>query len=175
MLVAERNRLPTALPLVQERIQHHIVWLETELDDLELELQRTIESSPLWRAADDLLQSVPGIGPITARTLLAELPELGKTPAKQLASLVGVAPLNCDSGRYRGKRRVWGGRAPLRTTLYMATISAVRCNPIVRAFYQRLVNAGKPKKVALTAAMHKLLTILNAMMKHNTPWQPQGL
>lgn len=175
MLVAERNRLATATPAMQERIQEHLVWLQTELDDLELELQRCMEASPAWRAAEDLLRSVPGIGPVTARTLVADLPELGHTSAKQLAALVGVAPLNVDSGRYRGKRRVWGGRSHIRSALYMATVSAVRCNPILRAYYQRLVQLGKPKKVALVAAMHKLLTILNAMMKQQTHWNAQGI
>lgn len=170
MLVAERNRLHTALPSVQERIQTHIAWLETELDDLELELQRTVEQSPVWRATEDLLQSVPGVGPITTYTLLAELPELGHLPPKRLAVLVGVAPLNRDSGRWRGKRTIWGGRAAVRSALYMATVSAVRCNPVLKKYYARLVAAGKPKKVALTAALHKLLTILNAMLKQQTPW-----
>jgi transposase len=173
MLVAERNRLHTVLPTLAERIQNHILWLEVELDDLERELQRCIEQSPLWQVEQDLLQSVPGVGPVTARTLLADLPELGHLSAKQLAVLVGVAPLNRDSGRLRGKRHVWGGRTQVRSALYMATVSGVRCNPVLRNFYQRLVNAGKPKKVALVAAMHKLLSILNAMMKHQTHWQCQ--
>lgn len=175
MLVAERNRLHTVLPTLRERVQSHIVWLETELDDLELELQRQIEASPLWRAEEDLLQSVPGIGPVTARTLLADLPELGHLPTKQLAVLVGVAPLNRDSGRWRGKRSIWGGRAPVRSALYMATVSGIRCNAVLRTFYTRLVQAGKPKKVALIATLHKLLTILNAMLKHQTHWNAQEL
>lgn len=174
MLVSERNRLHTALPAVQARIQSHIVWLETELDDLELELQQTVEHSPLWRAAEDLLQSVPGVGPITTYTLLAELPELGHLSPKRLAVLVGVAPLNRDSGRWRGKQTIWGGRAAVRSALYMATISGVRCNPVLQKYYARLVAAGKPKKVALTATMHKLLTILNAMLKQQTPWRAQA-
>jgi transposase len=171
MLLAERNRMATARPSVCERIQQHILWLQTELDDLETELQHCIESSPAWRVADERLRSVPGIGPVTARTLVADLPELGHLSHKRLAALVGVAPLNVDSGRYHGQRRVWGGRLHVRRTLYMATVSAVRCNPVLRAFYTHLVNAGKPKKVALIAAMHKLLTILNAMMKQQTSWQ----
>jgi transposase len=175
MLVAERNRLATALPTLHERIHDHIAWLQTELDDLDLEVQRCIEASPVWRAAEDLLRSVPGVGPVTARTLLADLPELGCTTPKRLAALVGVAPLNVDSGRFRGRRRIWGGRAPLRSSLYMATVSAIRCNPVIRHFYQRLVQAGKPKKVALTAAMHKLLTILNAMMKQQAHWLAQEI
>jgi len=175
MLVAERNRLATASPAMQERIQVHLTWLQTELDDLELELQRTIEASPAWRAAEEVLRSVPGVGPVTARTVIADLPELGQTPAKRIAALVGVAPFNVDSGRLRGKRRVWGGRADVRSVLYMATVSAVRCNPVIRAYYERLVKAGKPKKVALIAALHKLLTILNAMLKQKTHWHAQAV
>lgn len=174
MLVAERNRLGTALPRLHPRLHDHIAWLQTELDDLDLELERTIESSPLWRASEDLLRSVPGIGPVTARTLIADLPELGQTTPKRVAALVGVAPFNVDSGRQRGKRRIWGGRAHIRSALYMATVSAIRWNPVIRTYYLRLVQAGKPKKVALTAALHKLLTILNAMMKQQVAWQPQG-
>lgn len=174
-LIAERNRLATAVPTLQERIQAHIAWLQTELEDLDSELQRCIEASPAWRTAEDLLRSVPGVGPVTARTLVAALPELGHLSPKCLAALVGVAPLNVDSGRYRGKRRIWGGRAQVRSALYMATVSGVRWNPVLREFYQRLVNAGKPKKVALIAAMHKLLTILNAMMKQQTPWRVQAI
>jgi len=174
-LVAERNRLATAVPTLQERIQAHIAWLQTELDDLDLDLQHSIEASPAWRAAEDLLRSVPGVGPVTARTLVAALPELGHISSKGLAALVGVAPLNVDSGRFRGKRRIWGGRAQVRSALYMATVSGVRWNPVLRKFYQRLVKAGKPKKVALIAAMHKLLTILNAMMKQQTPWRVQAI
>ena len=170
MSTAERNRWHIALPAVQVRIQTHIVWLETELDDLELELQRTVEQRPVWRAAEDLLHRVPGGGPITTYTLLVELPELGLLSPKRLAVLVGVAPLKRDSGRWRGKPTIWGGRATVRTALYMATVSGVRCNPVLCEYYTRLVAAGKPKKVALTAAMHKLLTILNAMLKQQAPW-----
>jgi transposase len=175
MLVAERNRLATASAAMQERIQDHLAWLQTELDDLETEVQRCIEASPLWRVTEERLRSVPGIGPVTARTLVADLPELGQTTAKRIAALVGVAPFNVDSGRFRGQRRVWGGRAHIRSALYMATVSAVRCNPVIRTFYQRLVQTGKPKKVALTAALHKLLTILNAMMKQQTCWDAREI
>ena len=120
----------------------------------------------------EVLTSTPGVGPITTCTLLAELPELGHLNRKQIAALVGVAPLNNDSGQHRGRRTIWGGRAAVRSTLYMATLTAVRHNPVIKAFYERLLQAGKPKKVALTAAMHKLLTILNTMVKHNSLWNP---
>lgn len=171
MLVAERNRLHTAAAPVHARIERHIAWLQTELDDLEVELEQALQASPVWQATENLLRSVPGVGPVTARTLLADLPELGTLDPKPLAVLVGVAPLNADSGRKQGKRHIWGGRADVRSTLYMATLSATRFNPVIRAFYQRLLKAGKRKKVALVAAMHKLLTILNAMVKQQTPWR----
>lgn len=175
MLVAERNRLATAAGVVQERIRQHITWLQNELDDLELELERTVQASPVWQATETLLRSVPGVGAVTARTLLAELPELGTLAPKPLAVLVGVAPLNVDSGRKQGKRHIWGGRAEVRSALYMSTLTAVRHNPVLREFYQRLLRAGKSKMVALVAAMHKLLTILNAMVKQQTPWRaPAG-
>lgn len=171
MLVAERNRLHTAAAPVRERIERHIAWLQTELDDLEVELEQSLQASPVWQATENLLRSVPGVGPVAARTLLADLPELGTLDPKPLAVLVGVAPLNADSGRPRGKRHIWGGRAEVRSALYMATMSATRFNPVIREYYQRLLQAGKLKKVALVAAMHKLLTILNAMVKQQTPWR----
>jgi transposase len=172
MLTAEKNRRHLATGSVRERIEAHITWLETELADLDQSLDQTIQQSDLWRERDALLQSVPGIGPVVSFTLLAELPELGTLTRQQLAGLVGVAPLHCDSGERRGKRRVWGGRARVRTTLYMATLVASRFNPVIRAFYERLLQAGNPKKVALTACMRKLLTILNAMLQHHTAWNP---
>jgi transposase len=141
------------------------------LDDLETELQNCLEASPLWRATEDLLRSAPGIGLLTASTLIAELPELGHLSHTKIAALVGVAPFSSDSGRLRGQRHIWGGRAEIRRMLYMATLIATRCNPVIKEFYQRLLKVGKPKKVALAAAMHKLLTILNAMLKHQTRWQ----
>ena len=153
-------------------IEEHIAWLKVRLDDLNNDLHRLIESSPLWRAKDQLLQSVPGVGPVASSTLLTHLPELGQLNRKEIASLVGVAPHNRDSGRFRGKRTVWGGRAPVRTVLYMATLAATRYNPVVQAFYTRLCESGKPKKVALTAAMRKLLTILNVMAREQKPWDP---
>jgi transposase len=171
MLTAERNRRLTAPRALQEELAEHITWLETRLQGIDRELRQRIRSSSLWREQDALLQSVPGIGPVVSATLMAELPELGQLRAKALAALVGVAPLNRDSGRYRGKRTIWGGRAPVRAALYMAALVASRHNPDLRAFYQRLVRAGKPKKLALTACMHKLLTILNAMVAHRTHWQ----
>jgi transposase len=170
MLTAERNRLDTALPAGRTRIQAHIAWLEQELTDVDGGLHEAIQASPLWREQEDLLRSVPGIGPTTATTLLAEVPELGRLDRKAIAALLGVAPLNCESGTLRGRRLVWGGRARVRAALYMATLVATKHNPTIRAFYQRLCAAGKPKKVALTACMHKLLLILNAILRHRTPW-----
>jgi transposase len=171
MLVAEKNRLGFARPVVRRGITQHIRWLERRLGDVDHELGQMIEHSPVWRATDDLLRSVPGVGPVLSRTLLGELPELGQLNRKQIAALVGVAPLARDSGTLRGKRVVWGGRAPIRTVLYMSTLAAARCNPVIRAFYLHLRAAGKPAKVALTACMRKLLVILNAMVRANTHWQ----
>jgi len=171
MLVAEKNRYSAAPPRVHAEIRRHIRWLETALARLDDTLAGTIQRSPLWRANDQLLQNTPGIGPTMARTLLAELPELGTLNRKQVAALVGVAPLNRDSGTLRGKRTVWGGRAQVRAPLFMCTLVAVRHNPVLKVFYQRLRAAGKAPKVALTACMRKLLTILNAMLKHRTPWR----
>lgn len=170
MLTAEKNRLRTAAKAVRADVQEHIRWLERRLSDLDGQLAQSIRSSPSWRERDNLLKSTPGVGPVLSVTLLAELPELGTLGRKEIAALVGVAPLNRDSGHFRGKRSVWGGRSRVRAALYMAALVAARCNPVLRAFYQRLVEAGKPKKVALTACMHKLLTILNAMIRHRTPW-----
>jgi len=175
MRTAEENRLgATRVAAVRARIQAHLEWLETDLREVDENLRERLRASPLWREQDDLLQSVPGIGPILALTLLAELPELGRLSHGQIAALVGVAPLNRDSGTLRGRRAVWGGRRAVRTALYMGTLRATRCNPVIQAFYARLLAAGKAKKVALVACMHKLLTILNAMLKHQTPWQAQA-
>jgi len=171
MVVTEKNRFRTASAPVRRRIQTHIAWLEQELKDLDQDLGHTLQQSPLWREQDQLLQSVPGVGPVLSLTLLAQLPELGTLNRKQIAALVGVAPLNRDSGTLRGKRTVWGGRASVRAALYMGALVASRWNPLLRSFYQRLCAAGKPKKVALTACMRKLLTLLNAILKHKTPWQ----
>jgi len=171
MLTTERNRFRTARKPVRERLQAHIKYLEQELEDLDTDLRDSIHSSPIWRERDNLLQSVPGVGKVLSLTLLAALPELGTLDRRQVAALVGVAPLNRDSGTMRGKRTIWGGRAKVRASLYMATLVATRHNPVIQAFYERLCAAGKAKKVALTACMRKLLTILNAMLKHRTPWQ----
>ncbi len=173
MLTAERNRLHTAVPAVQERIAAHLVWLEEELDEINRQLDRLVAEDPAWRERDALLRGVPGVGPVLSTTLLAELPELGALTRHEVAALAGVAPLNRDSGTRRGKRTVWGGRAQLRAALYMGTLAAARFNPLIKAFYERLCAAGKPKKVALTACMRKLLTILNAMLARRTRWQPQ--
>lgn len=172
MLTAEKNRLASAHRPVRPDIQTTIDWLQGRLKDLDDDLRRRLHASPLWREQDDLLQSVPGIGPVTATTLLAALPELGALNRRQIGALVGVCPFNRDSGQGRGHRMIFGGRAGVRAVLYMATVAASRCNPVIKAFYQRLRAAGKPAKVALTACMRKLLTILNAMLKTKTPWQP---
>jgi transposase len=171
MLTAEQNRLHTALPAIQGHIAAHIAWLEDDLARIDAELAQTIGADPAWRERDELLRSVPGVGRVLATTLLAELPQLGTLSRHEVAALAGVAPLNRDSGTLRGKRTVWGGRARVRGALYMAALVATRHNPAIRAFYERLCAAGKPKKVALTACMRKLLTILNAMLHHRTPWQ----
>jgi len=171
MLVSEKNRLGTAISAVRPRIEAHIAWLEQELNDLDEGLRQTLRRSPVWREKDDLLRTVPGIGEQISLTLLAHLPELGTLNRRQIAALVGVAPFNRDSGTLRGKRTVWGGRARVRASLYMGALTATRYNPIIRDFYQRLLAAGKPKKVALVACMRKLLTMLNAMIKHHSPWR----
>ena len=171
MLTAEKNRLGSAPRRIRKDIQAHITWLEHRLVDTDGDLSQTIQASPVWREKDDLLQSTPGVGPVLATTLLAGLPELGTLDRKQIAALVGVAPFNCDSGTLRGKRVVRGGRASVRAALYMSALVAARYNPVIKAFYRRLCQAGKPAKVALTACMRKLLTILNAMLKHQTPWR----
>jgi transposase len=173
MRTAEQNRLAGASGRLQRDIEAHITWLTERLATLDDALETLLRASPLWRENDDLLQSAPGIGPVCARTLLLELPELGTLTRQQIAALVGVAPLNCDSGTLRGRRMIWGGRAQVRTVLYMGTLVATRYNPRIKAFYDRLLAAGKVKKVALTACMRKFLTILNAMLKHRTPWQSQ--
>jgi len=170
MIVAERNRIANASQAVRKRIDAHIRWLEAELERADKDLDQSLRQSPIWRENEDLLRSVPSIGPVVSRTLLAELPELGKINRKQIAALVGIAPLNRDSGTFRGRRGIWGGRATVRAALYMAALVASRRNAVIRAFYKRLRDGGKAPKVALVACMRKLLTILNAMIKHKTRW-----
>ena len=171
MLVSEKNRLRRAISAVRPRVEAHIAWLEQELEDLDQGLRQTLRQSPLWREKDDLLRTVPGVGEQLSLTLLAYLPELGTLDRRQVAALVGVAPFNRDSGTLRGKRTVWGGRARLRAVLYMGALVASQYNPVIRDFYRRLLAAGKPKKLALTACMRKLLVILNSMLKHRSPWR----
>ena len=170
MLVSEKNRLGSAIGAVTPRIEAHIAWLEQELSDLDKGLRQTLRRSPVWREKDDLLRTVPGVGEQLSLTLLANLPELGTLNRRQIAALVGVAPYNRDSGTWRGKRAVWGGRSRVRAVLYMGALVASRHNPAIRDFYQRLLAAGKPKKVALVASMRKLLVILNSMLKHGSSW-----
>ena len=172
MMVAEKNRLRTSRPPVIQRIQLHIDWLKQELDGIDRELKEMLHNSPEWREKENLLRTVPGVGPQLAVSMLAYLPELGTLDKKRIAALVGVAPFNRDSGTLRGKRAVWGGRSRIRASLYMAALVASRHNPVISAFYQRLLAAGKAKKVALTACMRKLLVILNAMLKNHSSWQP---
>ena len=172
MLTAEKNRLRQAGPAVRAKVAAHIAWLGQALQDLDEELDQTLRASPLWRERDQLLRSVPGVGPTVSLILLAHLPELGHGPVKHVATLVGLAPLNRDSGSWRGTRAIWGGRRQVRSALYMAALVGVRHNPVLYTFYQRLLARGKPKKVALTACMHKLLTILHALLRDGTPWQP---
>jgi transposase len=172
MLTAERNRLQMASAAIRQRIEAHLAWLEQELADLDKELLTTVRQSPLWREQEQLLRGVPGVGPVLTTTLLVELPELGTLSRREIAALVGVAPLSRDSGTIHGKRTIWGGRATVRAALYMGTLVATRFNPIIRPFYQRLRASGKTPKTALVAAMRKLLTILNAMLQHRTRWQP---
>jgi transposase len=174
MLVAEKNRLTRASKRVARDIRRHIAFLENQLAELNNQLQEAIAASPLWLEKQELLMSTPGVGPTVAATLLANLPELGRLDRRQIAALVGVAPLNRDSGKYRGQRTIWGGRAQVRAPLYMAVLVAMRWNPIIKTFYRRLLAAGKKKKVALTACMRKLLTILNAMLKNKTAWQQKS-
>ena len=175
MRAAETNRLKRALLPVQRRLERHIAFLTQDVADLDQTIGARLHASPLWREQEQLLKDVPGIGPVACLTLLSELAELGTLTRRQIATLVGVAPLNRDSGAYRGRRSIGGGRARVRPVLYMAALSAKVHNPVLRAFYQRLIDAGKPKKVALVACMRKLLTIVNAMLRDRTAWQPQGL
>ena len=174
MMTSEKNRLGMLRDRkVRRRIVAHIRWLERDLKNVDGEMSDAIKESPIWRVKDALLRSVPGVGEATSKVLLGELPELGKLNRKEIASLVGVAPMNRDSGKMRGKRTTIGGRSIVRTALYMAALSATRHNPELRSFYLRLVDAGKPKKVALTATMRKLVILLNAIVARGTAWQPE--
>lgn len=171
MLVAEKNRLSrTSRKRIRKELKEHIAWLERRLKKTNKDIETAIKESPAWRVKDDLLRSVPGVGKVLSMSLMAKMPELGKLNRREVAALVGVAPLNRDSGMFRGSRHVWGGRADVRTALYMATLSAVRYNPVISAFYMQLRERGKKPKVALTACMRKLIVMLNAMLKNNEPW-----
>ncbi len=171
MITAESNRFRSARDKdTKQHIQTHIEWLRQELAHLDQDISDMIRANPVWRAQDDLLQSTPGVGPVLSSTIIAKLPELGTMNRRKTATLVGVAPLNRDSGKFRGERHIWGGRGRVRKPLYMATLSAVRFNPPIREFYGRLVSNGKEKKVALTACMRKLLVTLSVMVKHGSYW-----
>jgi transposase len=172
MLTAEKNRRHTASPAMQTHITSHIGWLESEIGELETQISQAIKANPAWTETAKRVDSVPGIGFITAATLVADLPELGHLNRQKIAALVGVAPFNRDSGKQRGKRRIFGGRTSVRSVLYMATLSAIRHNPVIKEFYQRLLDKGKLKKVALTACMRKLLVIINTMVKTGQDWNP---
>ena len=172
MITAEKNRLRIATNRVRPQVQGHIRWLEESQRELEKDLGDYIRSSPMWRTKEKTLRSASGVGPVLSMTLLANLPELGALNRGEIAALVGVAPFNRDSGTLRGKRTVWGGRSQVRAALYMGALVAIRYNPVIRDFYQRLCAVGKPKKVAITACMRKLLVILNSMMKHHRNWSP---
>jgi transposase len=172
MLTAEKNRLHSAPGWTKEDIRLHITWMEKRLEKIEKELGEMIRKSPVWRVKDELLRTFKGVGPVLSQSLVSDLPELGSLNRKKIAALVGVAPMNRDSGKFRGRRRVLGGRADIRSVLYMATVAAIRFNPAIGVFHERLIKAGKAPKVAITACRRKLLTILNAMMKNQTPWRP---
>jgi transposase len=172
MRTMESNRRLSAPPALHARIDQHLAWLDAEIAALDQEISDFMRQTPVWAAKEAVLQSAPGVGPITACTLLAQVPELGTLDRKQIAALVGVAPFNRDSGRLRGQRRIQGGRAAVRSVLYMATLTATRCNPTIKTFYDRLLAAGKDKKLALVACMRKLLIMLNAMLRDNQVWQP---
>ena len=173
MKVQESNRLSLAQSAMRKGIKKHIAWLEQEIDRLDIDLTAALRKSPAWRAKDELLQSFKGIGPLSSGTLMVGLPELGQLDRRAIAALVGLAPFNNDSGKMRGRRSIYGGRSRVRAMLYMATTSAIRFNPVIREFYQRLTARGKPHKVAMVACMRKMLTILNAMMRQSTPWTPE--
>lgn len=170
MLASEKNRLHSAPKANRKNISQHIKWLEKNLKQINKDIRKAIQKSPIWRENDDIIQSYKGMGSVSSATLLSDLPELGTLNRKEIAALAGVAPFNCDSGKYRGRRRIWGGRANVRKTLFMASRSAIRFNPVIKSFYERLRAAGKPHKVALTACMRKILITVNAMVKNKTYW-----
>lgn len=172
MITVEKNRLTSAPRWTRKDIQANIAWLEKCLKRIDNDLQDLLKKSPVWREKNDILRSVPGVGPVLSVTLLSNLPELGALNRKEIAALVGVAPLNRDSGLFRGKRMIWGGRSAIRSVLYMSAVCAMRVNPAIKLFYERLRRAGKEGKVAITACMRKLLVILNAMIKNRTQWSP---
>ena len=174
MLTMEKNRLVTVRAKMRLEIEAHIQWLASSLKELDKEIEEFLEGTSVWKEKDALLQSVPGVGPVTSATMLGMLPELGQLNRQEIAALVGVAPVNKDSGKKQGKRRVYGGRADVRSVLYMAALAATKFNPVIREFYERLIRQGKEKKVALTACMRKLLVILNAIMHTNQPWRTQA-
>lgn len=170
MLIEEKNRVQIAPSWTRPDIEAHIAWLTECIDKVGKDISALIKKTPLWREKENLLKTFKGIGPVNACTLLARLPELGRLNRKKIAALAGLAPINRDSGKYRGRRTIFGGRADVRSALYMAALSAVRFNSVIKVFYERLIHAGKLPKVALTACMHKILIILNAMVRTNTPW-----
>lgn len=172
MRTQEKNRLGLAFGPMREPIKEHIAWLDRHIGAFDVDLTNKLRSSPAWKAKEDLLRSFKGIGPVSARTMLADLPELGTLNRKQIAALVGVAPFNCDSGKHKGQRHIWGGRARVRNALFMAALTAIRFNPVIKPFYKNLTARGKPHKVALVACMRKMLTILNTMVRTQQPWQP---
>jgi transposase len=174
MITAEKNRMGTAPRPMKASIQAHVRWMEAQLKELEGELDTVVEESPIWRVKEELLTSVPGVGSGTARTLIAKLPELGHVTAKQATALAGLAPFARESGRYKGQRRIWGGRSSVRCALYMATLSAIRWNPVIKAHYEQLRARGKLFKVAMVACMRKLLTILDAMVRKNERWSTRA-
>jgi len=173
MRVQESLRLGRASKVQEKSLKRHIAWLDKRIEEIETDLRQRLRASPAWRAKDDLLRSIPGVGDTTSATLLAKLPELGTLDRKGIAALAGLAPLANDSGKQRGRRVIWAGRADVRCVLYMSTVAAIRCNPVLRAFANRLKAAGKPAKVVIVACMRKLLSIMNAMLKSNLPWNPK--
>lgn len=173
MRVQEVNRLELSQGATRKQIKLHIAWLDKAIDKLDIDLTAGLRSSPAWRAKDELYRTLKGIGPITSGTMVVALPELGRLDRRAIAALVGLAPFNCDSGKMRGRRTIYGGRSRIRTLLYMAATSAIRSNPVIRGFYERLKSRGKPHKVAMVACMRKMLTILNAMARDGTPWTPE--